>query len=1213
MIFLFLFFNCILSFSLQANFKFNNSAQLVVKSGSSLEVTQPININAGEIVIESGATVSGTSDIVLSSASLIDRASSSEKMEGSFVRKFNTSTLVDGINLTGGQKVAINGPVLGDVSVSGLNNVINGSPKFYKSIVLSNSVPTSFQMGIFSDCDVDIELAGGTLSLGHSLKMASGKKISSSTGSATVALNTESLAIGGVSGAWTEAFTFSGGGKLNLYSDLSLKGAWTFNGNTTISSSGSALDISNVDAQIVIGSGTTLELDSINLSGLQNGKLVFTDSTSTLKLSNSNITMSGDFDQNVGSLITSSSTIAIGTHYWKLGSTASFVNAYGELWLDTLESDQPPVFTQAVGLTNVSLVNNSTVKQKVDFQKVTAATNRLLVSGSVSQDVTMQTDLNVNSGSAIVATDNIAINSAGTAINFSKSDSPQLVVDQGKVLSLVGDHTLNIQSNTIFIDQGAILATVGTTTINAADNISIPSGTMKVAQDSVLVINGSSNGDTKFGLSSEPGMPPAKMEVGIGKVELKGINFYNIEQATVEKKVVNGVVVQGEFILSGGAKIHIKEDCKVNFRVRGDNNTLIIHKSGVVFSGTIKFETYDTNVLNIKFELDNEDEPMTLEFGPNAMQLFSSGGFAKLNFLDRDVTVINSNSTSFVTGGHAFLNGESVTISLNPIVQSVSDLGLSSSLLLQNDDTIDNPFVNKSPKEFLQGRSPDFIDEFRFPFLAKHENYFRNNSLIPSRAPVSRPTLRIANTVAGVRKGVIKLFNNSKLTKFTGSAQFDSLELQFTGNGSVLSVPRRQKRTVNPVKSKAPDFEDESYTDNMRKNDRVFVSGTGNRFLVTGNLQFNNQLYLDEQSELIFEFDDSIDTPKAILFRPVDQDGNPYLYLPKSSTIVFNGSGQVVFDPYLQIEFGGDNLVAVNAKNGIFEDNRPSLIFKNYSQMILDQGQQLLFFGKGQMMFQNNSKLDISYGNLSIGNSSSDIFNMTFDRQAILSVGDVQYSGNSTAAIDSSPARLSLAYGSFSLKYLKQSTLMVQNGGLIELMLSNGIYTGAEITEFSLAGQSILNLQNYGRIAIAQPTENLGGSIAHNFYFDNLDSVLQGSGLMTFYTAFSSSPVYEARIQPDRYFKSESISPYDCFKKFAQITASRADISPNPDLLGLEFAVDYTDIDNLYKLRNKQGITTTLINGDTIRREAPGGGIVFGTASSGTNFAILENGSRVNV
>lgn len=1166
---------------------------------SVLQIDAPITGWNGTLTIDSGGVVAGSS-IQFQEGALSDTVSEAGVVEGTFERNFD-SISIDNVSLNGNKSIHINGEVRGTVIVEGLNNKISGSPKFTKPINLSNTITSNLTMGIVSDCDVDINLNGGTLSLDNKLEMAPETKITSSTGTAIINLNENTLGIGGVENAWADNFTFSSAGTLQLSSNLKLKSIWLFQGDTTINGGGNVLDITDTAAQIIIGPSITLCLTDMTLSGLKNLKIIFQANDSALKLSNANITMTGNFNQTNGELIVcGESKINMGStpYEWVQSSNATFSNLASTLWLDTGNNDVPAIFG-FLNSSNVfsSYLDNNIIKQVVDFDRVRDSVIRYLVSGSVNQNAQIESSFFVQPEEAMVFTGNSNITADGVTINFSNTPAPQFVIETGNNVTFKGNQTLSVYSNTMQIEEGATLAVDGQTNIILNSDVSLPTGNVKIKTPGGSLSISGTGGTKRFGLSAAPGLVPASFDIGFGELVISNADFYGLDRVKKSRSMVNGVLKEGCIVLDGSARIHVQNDTDMNFKVRGTNNALIIEKNNAKFTGKITFDEVGDNVLTIRFELDAEEDQLGIAFGKDSMNLFSSGGIARVIFDDFDVLVENLDPDAFIVGGHAFINGQFVRIKTNPIKQGSSDLSLGRDLVFLKEGDLFVPIQIISNTTALSlRRGPDFANAFKFPNLPEFEHYFRNRNL--TRAP-RRPNLRVPGVVdSRTTKDVVRIQKNGQITNF-GSDPFSPLELQLSGGARIQPPVRRRKKTVKPVRLiSIPDFTDTEYTDNIKKTDIIYVSGVDNKIMITGNFQISGKIVMDEGAELIFEFDDSVDTPKAIKFATILDDGTKGLVLPKSSSLIFRGAGQVIFDDKTKIEFTGDDPtpILVSGNNQTFEDNRPSLIFKDYSELAMDLGERVEFFGKGQILLQNNASTRIAYGQLVIGANPDDNFNLTTDRKSSIKLGNI--GSTLTTTPERAGARFSIAEGDFSIKFDKQSILQINNDGVFEVALDRGIYQNGHISEFIFNDKSTLEIQEGGRLALAQISMNELGNIDSNFSWDNLDGSVKGNGMVAFYTETYSTPIFEGSIQ-DKQFKLQGSSSLAICKELVRKTKT-----------GLIKAADFTDLSGQYQVILRNNVIVDLESTDIIRREDPTLGTVFGTDGAGIRFAILTTGER---
>lgn len=1204
-----------------AGFAFSNkSSQIKVSANSTFQIDSAINGWNGTLAIDNGGTVTGNS-IQFQDGLLADSASESGAVEGSFERNF-TGVVVDNISMTGNQGTHINGDVRGTVFVAGLNNKITGNPRFLNPINLSNSIATSLAMGITKDCDVDINLNGGTLTLDNKLILASGKKITSSGAVGTLNLNNETLVLGSVAAGWTDEFNIQNNGTIELVGSTTLKNVWTIGGEVSLSGNGNIFDITHAAAKIVIDSGATLILNDVLLKGVQNLKLVFQDATSKLKLVNAKLAMTGNFNQTTGELISvSESKIFMTTsmHAWIFSADGLFLNQGATLWLDTGASDTPPTFGFDSGAVAIlTYVNGDTVKQVVDFELVRESVVRYLVSGSVDQNVEIEASFFVQPTESLVFTGNSDVTSNGVNINFSNTPEPQFVITENNQVTFTGNQTLSVYSNTMDIQEGAILGISGETQITLNGDLSFPTGTIKITNPGGTLTLAGIGGTKRVGLSSAPGIVPAVFDIGYGDLVISNADFFGLQQVKKSRSFVNNVLREGRIVLDGACRVHVQENTDMNFHVRGAGNVLVIEKNNVKFTGKITFDEFSDNTLEVRFELDAENDQLGIMFGKDSMNLFSTGGIARLHFNDYDVLIDNLDPDSFLVGGHAFLTGQFLRVKTNPIKQGSSDLSLGRDLvfLVSGDLRIPVEVVSSVATLGLR-RGANFLKSFSFN-LPEYEHYFANRSL--TRAP-RRPQLRIPGIIDSRNsKDVIRIQKNGQITNF-GVDPFASLELQFSGGARVKPPVRRLKRNVKPVRAVVtPNFNDPEYTDQIKDNDKIYVSGQDNKIIVTGNFEVRGQIIMDEGAELIFEFDDSIDTSKAVRIATTTEAGESGLLLPKSASIIFQGAGQVLFQDESRLTFAGEEPTLISATAGLqaFNDNRPSLIFKNYAELAVDLNETIEMEGRGQVLFQNNASARISRGQVLLGLASDDIFNLTVDRKSSIRLGSI-FDEASNADFNGD-AYFSLGAGNFSVKFDRDSLLQIRNGGAFEVALDKGVYHDGHAEEFDFVEKSTLDVGPGGRLALGQLSLSEGGVLNSKFSWNNLDATIIGGGVVALFTADDYNAPLLTGILQNRKFSVLSgalnvpaslASALGVTKKLIQITENGVFPTKAPFLItdkGLWKAVDFIDADDNYKIITPTDNVVQLELDDRLRREHVIEGTVYGTHATGIDFAVFSNG-----
>ena len=342
-----------LNFTVQAvSLKFDSKySTLKINANATFNINSTITGFNGTLVKATGANITG-SDI-----SFVDGLFEDAGNQILLSALYNPSGI---IRLLGNSTFnAQPGIILQSVVVSGGNNRLVGQPIFSSDISFVDSL-TTLTIGIQSQMNKNIQLNGGTLVLLNDLVFADDAFI---IGNGTIHGNKYSVTTGGKPFTWASNINWFT--NINLSANTDFSGSFTFNATTNnIRGDGYVYNLT-AGSVITVASGATLTLDDVVIKGLGNsascGKIILTDSTSKLALTNATIILCDDFTTSNGLVEAQGpTTVVVQNHTWNFSSTGTLKVDSITLWKDVAGASPCGDITFASGA-NQWLINNGTI------------------------------------------------------------------------------------------------------------------------------------------------------------------------------------------------------------------------------------------------------------------------------------------------------------------------------------------------------------------------------------------------------------------------------------------------------------------------------------------------------------------------------------------------------------------------------------------------------------------------------------------------------------------------------------------------------------------------------------------------------------------------------------------------------------------------------------------------------------------------------------
>lgn len=986
------------------------------------------------------------------------------------------------------------------------------------------------------------------------------------------------------------AVTLTGQNQVVFKKDFMLKNNWTCANEAIFVGNNYTLDLSDINAGVTINSGASLTLSGLTVTGFKLEKFIFADSTSHLYLLDTTLSLVDDSTGSPGLLtVLGDSFIVMNGNDILLSAQTTFTVSDGaSLWLDKRGSSVNPIFSTLLTPSGTAtLIDDQKVRILTDSSQVKQAALGVLTSGTIPAVIDLtNTDTNagypvVLTGNAtlsatdqIVVNNNVSVNGAGSSVTFNNSAQAQVVVPPDKSITFDNVQLLRVSQSTFEMHEGSVVRFKNNTVLEYVEDVHYEAGSFVVVGENSQIILRGLGGKKKITLGMGPSGSFAQWIIGVNTMILEDIEIVGMQYFSADTKTISGKQVRGKMLMTGRACLNLDYDTEVPLLIRGDSNRITFRRNNLSLLNTIRFDDGYDATLHIGFNLSSDNNDLSFALGKDALYLSAQACLCNIILDDDSVSIVNKSITSFVVKSRAVLRGGVVKIKQNPIIQETPDFVLGPGLDLQTDDLlvpievalIDNALETKELNEniLFTGNSTRAIVIPRPMLTVK--------SSIKGKA--------LSNTVAVKPGGIIQSFSPSTTTK---------MNLILQGNTQVQSAVRRSGVVAIVARDSFTGNVTVDNLDTIKSSDKLFVTGTNNRINITGLLSIQGKIVLDENAELIFSFDDSTDSAKAVYFS--SSMGATILELPPSASIVFEGTGKVFFADQSRVIFKGSPIEdQVPLGNGLYVDDRPSLIFRNFAQLQMDSEMELVFSGRGKLVWQDGAILDVAYGNLVLGLSDQDFFDFMVDKRSMISVG--------AKDVSTSKAYVSLSQGSFNFKLDRASELRLNSNGVFEIGVNQGVVTNALLGSISFDLNSKISTSVGGMLAFGQQDLSELSNLSTQFSWSSPLLSADTGGVVAMYTASSTTPFIVAKLQ-GKGFTSSAISPYQVFKRLIRNTDA------------LIFASDYVDnTDGILKLLTTGDVIVPLESGDILRNESLITKTVYGTSAAGRRFGITASGTK---
>jgi len=324
------------------------------------------------------------------------------------------------IRLTGGSQfnAVVQGAIADNVDVSGVANVMQGSPSFINSNAIQ--LGSALTLALQGELNQTLLLNDGVIDLGADLSLGDSVLFK---GPGRINFNGFNLNLGQKDLIWTDTLLLVGAKNLALNAKLRVTGQWFFDEEAYIVGNSSVLDLTT-SGIIMIKRNTTVTMNDLTIKGLGSGSILFEDDTAKLVLQNVKVVLDQSVTMTNGTVsIAGPSTVVVGDKLFTFNDTSLLSVDGTTLEYDTLDfRDLNNVRFATVA--NESLINGGSIR-KVRSLK--------LGDFIFNSDQTLDRQFSVSTLRKLVIEDNATIDGDGFGYQFARNPAvPIFIVAAGK-------------------------------------------------------------------------------------------------------------------------------------------------------------------------------------------------------------------------------------------------------------------------------------------------------------------------------------------------------------------------------------------------------------------------------------------------------------------------------------------------------------------------------------------------------------------------------------------------------------------------------------------------------------------------------------------------------------------------------------------------------------------------------------------------------------
>ncbi len=753
-----------------------------------------------------------------------------------------------------------------------------------------------------------------------------------------------------------------------------------------------------------------------------------------------------------------------------------------------------------------------------------------ITQGPLSSDIVMTRNCQVDPIKQIHIVGNMTIDGQGANVIFSNPDMPQFVIDAGVTVTLTNIQLLRLNAKTFQFGPGASIVIGKGVTFELVEDIAFAGGT--------IAIDGTVNDPTVFKVKSDGcenrfiitptvvGTPQGPIilknfNIGVNTLQFENTEFIGLESALIDKvQLPDGSLFVGSIALAGCSHVNVASDTDANFFIEGDRNGFEFLNDGLALRGFILFSDDFESELHFFFKLQSpiSGNPQII-FGDNLLFVSSAMARASVIFDDYWVTIVNEGQNSFVTDANAFIGGRHLELLNFPIKQTSTDLILDSVLQLHTDqiNSIDASFIRSiQPSRRVITAIGLQRDKERQELLGKMSeslNSLKNNSKA---------------STASKRKAINKKQRNQRSRAITLPSFFDLVvngQVQQSAclgnikveNGEISQFGIDDSIPLNLYMLGNGKLSQKESDVTLKQNDTIFVRGDNNVVHVTETLMVQGQFIVDENSELIFEFDQEADDATIIFDTSL---GNNMLTIPENTIVRFKGTGTVIFTDGFTIKLESND-IGPNTALLYFSDNAVAQLFDSATMTISGRGRlwvddgARINVGGDQHLIIGNSPPEGALASTQCGGSieklPQDDIDILINRNAVVHVARA-LNEESIAGI----ARLTMHKAQYRLMLEQSGILKIGDGGIFEINALNGVQpTGyfidyGYLTDFTIRDNAQFLIQQGGEFLLGRnKTVSTVIPAELPIHFDMNNGRLDGVGIVSYEPQMGAIPPLE--------------------------------------------------------------------------------------------------------
>ncbi|MBU4387531.1 hypothetical protein KJ644_03595 [Candidatus Dependentiae bacterium] len=1221
--------NSTISFSRQdAKFRLNNNAKLNIGSTISnwtgtLEKRDNSNIVGSNINFSEGIFLTQTN-------------------EGLLTGLYNVSG-ADSIELNGnGRFDAQPGTVINQLKISGQNNRLEGQPLFNSTIDFFDS-STSLTVALQSKLNQSLNLNGGTLLLEDDLHLADDTYLLG-TGTVILNKQSLDLPGKESTWSsilnFEDAQEIKLNGKTILNNKWSFNGNTILNGNGNILdlSGGGQLELKN-NATLALTDLYLKGVDSSSFVFLNDNNTVYMSNVDVELDGDITMNQGGIYVEGTTTFLLkthdwtfdNSATLTIdGTTLW----LDTRIVSPGELKVNK------PIFVDHVwqpgndidGMTHhhFSVLNTGTVRETCCGANGSSPSPTpetcpcaFLYDAPLTADVDLECSCLIHPTKTIRINDNLTINGHGATLYFCDPTQPQFVVAAGKTVTLkniqfarlhantfdlrayrdninkiVVDGKISIDENVEFdLSENLTFSQGRINLVNATPLISNVFYTRGLAGKKTFEVSPDTNMYANFGsvVTNKNLINTGQNTIAFQEIELKGLDYIKTEV---------GINYIGAIGLVGGAVVSVgnpnvtlppdeKEPCDKVFVIQGLDNIFSLLKNNIYFTGSMSFADIGDNAIHFDFVLRERvgngvvGGIPKVNFATDFVQLTSYLGHARMYFDDAQV-MLNNYENAFLVYENSFLDVNRLLVSGDPIwdLYEVSSGG--TPFVIEGDSLeaqdMPSPVVSQYntmyKRDSFERKTKKYKTALDLIYEKEIEKYFEKYKketkyeTLPLREIIIPPG---AESYFSDVLNVVRIENrNQDLGNASGLYLMQNASIS---NFSVNQDPFRPLQIL--MASNSTINQDLTQTVTLKQTDNIIVAGDNNKIIVNNDLTLLGNIIIYEDSELTFEFDDSLFKDLTLSFS-----GLSIFEILQGSRLIFKGKGTVVFSNGFKIHLS-DSTLSPRKKS--------TIAFQESCEVRVEENGLLRIWGDANFVVDSGSRIIVKEGeHIIIGDSINDDFNIVFDRSGVLELGTRIPCGNTT--YNFIKALFSIQKTAVSLDFEQGAELSIRGDGIFEINALEGVEKRGYLKNFYFDNDGLLAIENQGRMRIGRNRGD-GNQFEWLIDWDNWNGqIVSECEAMVEYVTSGNDIGFAGRLQKN-YFVADDL-------KSAELVGRLINLVPT-----LSVSVVFYDESGNKKLRLKNGLIVSLNANDTIYADDSVTGYVYGM-NRGNQFMIDLDGNR---